>query len=42
MQRMGIQALAPQPGTSKRVPGHKIYPYLLHQAGDHPGQLSTA
>ena len=42
MQRMGIEALAPQPGTSKRVPGHKIYPYLLHQAGDHPGQLSTA
>ena len=28
MQRMGIQALAPQPGTSKRAPGHKIYPYL--------------
>ena len=31
MQRMGIQALAPQPGTSKRAPGHKIYPYLLRQ-----------
>ena len=31
MQRMGIQALAPQPGTSKREPGHKIYPYLLRQ-----------
>jgi putative transposase len=29
MRRMGIQALAPQPGTSKRAPGHKIYPYLL-------------
>ena len=29
MQRMGITALAPQPGTSKRAPGHKIYPYLL-------------
>ena len=29
MQRMGIQALAPQPGTSQRAPGHKIYPYLL-------------
>ena len=28
MQRMGISALAPQPGTSKRTPGHKIYPYL--------------
>ena len=31
MQRMGIEALAPQPGTSKREPGHKIYPYLLRQ-----------
>ena len=29
MQRMGIHAIAPQPGTSKRAPGHKIYPYLL-------------
>jgi putative transposase len=31
MQRMGITALAPQPGTSKRAPGHKIYPYLLRE-----------
>jgi putative transposase len=31
MRRMGIQALAPQPGTSKRSPGHKIYPYLLRK-----------
>jgi putative transposase len=31
MQRMGIAALAPQPGTSKRTPGHKIYPYLLRK-----------
>lgn len=31
MQRMGIAALAPQPGTSKRAPGHKIYPYLLRR-----------
>ncbi len=29
MLRMGIAALAPQPGTSKAAPGHKIYPYLL-------------
>jgi len=29
MRRMGIEALAPQPGTSKAAPGHKIYPYLL-------------
>ena len=31
MLRMGIAALAPQPGTSKAAPGHKIYPYLLRQ-----------
>ena len=31
MLRMGIEALAPQPGTSKAAPGHKIYPYLLRQ-----------
>ena len=31
MQRMGIAALAPQPGTSKRAPGHKIHPYLLRK-----------
>lgn len=27
MRRMGIEALAPQPGTSKAAPGNKIYPY---------------
>ena len=31
MPRMGIQVLAPQPGTSKAAPGHKIYPYLLRK-----------
>ena len=31
MLRMGIAALAPQPGTSKAAPGHKIYPYLLRK-----------
>ena len=31
MQRVGITALAPQPGTSKRAPGHKIWPYLLRK-----------
>ena len=31
MLRMGIQALAPQPGTSKKAPGHKVYPYLLRR-----------
>ena len=29
MVRMGIAALCPQPGTSKRNPQHKVYPYLL-------------
>lgn len=29
MQRMGIKAMAPQPGTSRKQPGHRIYPYLL-------------
>jgi len=29
MLRMGIRAMAPQPGTSKPAPGHKVYPYLL-------------
>lgn len=29
MRRMGLEALCPQPGTSNRHPGHKIYPYLL-------------
>ena len=29
--RMGIEALAPQPGTSQATPGHKIYPYLLRK-----------
>ena len=31
MRRMGIEALAPQPGTSMRAPGQKIYPYLLRK-----------
>ena len=26
---MGIEAMAPQPGSSQPAPGHKIYPYLL-------------
>ena len=29
MRRMGIEALYCKPNTSKRHPGHKIYPYLL-------------
>jgi putative transposase len=29
MRLMGIAALGPKPRTSKRAPGHRIYPYLL-------------
>ena len=29
MKKMGIEALYRKPNTSKRHPGHKIYPYLL-------------
>lgn len=29
MRKMGIQSIAPQPGTSQPHPEHKIYPYLL-------------
>lgn len=31
MRRMGIEALCPQPGSSKPAPGHKVYPYLLRK-----------
>ena len=31
MVRMGIEALAPQAGTSQAAPGHKVYPYLLRK-----------
>ena len=29
MRLMGLEALAPKPGTSRPAPGHRIYPYLL-------------
>ena len=29
MQRRGISAIAPQPGTSRRHRGHPVFPYLL-------------
>jgi len=29
MRRMGITAMAPQPGTSRRHRGHPVFPYLL-------------
>jgi len=31
MRKMGISALAPQPGTSQRNPQHKVFPYLLRK-----------
>ena len=31
MLHMGMKALCPQPGTSKRHPAHQVYPYLLRQ-----------
>jgi putative transposase len=31
MRKMGIAALAPQPGTSQRNPLHKVFPYLLRK-----------
>ena len=34
MRVMGIEALVPRPGTSKAVPGHKIYPYQAARPED--------
>ena len=31
MQRMGIEVLCPEPGTSVRNPQHKVNPYLLRK-----------
>ena len=40
MRRMGLQSVAPKPGTSKPHPGHKVYPYLLRNLIiDHPDQV---
>lgn len=30
MRKMGIEAIYLRPNTSKPEPGHKIFPYLLH------------
>jgi len=30
MRIMGIESLAPKPGTSRRHPRHPVHPYLLH------------
>ena len=40
MRRMGIEAMYRRPNTSKRQPGHKIYPYLLRGlAVERPNQV---
>ena len=31
MTKMGLEALTPQPGSSKRNPQHKVFPYLLRK-----------
>lgn len=37
---MGIESLAPKPGTSKRQPKHPVYPYLLRgMTIDKPNQV---
>jgi len=43
MRWMGIAALGPKPRTTKPVPGHKIFPYLLRNlAIDRPNQVWAA
>jgi putative transposase len=40
MRKMGIEALYRKPNTSKKHPGHKIYPYLLRGLTiDRPNQV---
>lgn len=40
MQRMGLTAQAPQPGTSRRHRAHPVYPYLLrHRVVTQPNEV---
>jgi len=40
MRRMGIEALYRKPNTSKKHPGHAVYPYLLrHLSIERPNQV---
>ncbi len=40
MQQMGIAALCPQPGTSRRHRAHPVYPYLLrHRTITRPNEV---
>lgn len=43
MRLMGIESVAPKPGTSKRHPQHPVYPYLLRGLViDRPNQVWAA
>jgi putative transposase len=43
MRQMGIAALGPKPRTTKRAPGHKVFPYLLRGLTiDRPNQVWAA
>ena len=40
MRVMGLRSLAPRPNTSRRAPGHRVYPYLLRDlAVGRPNQV---
>jgi len=43
MRLMGIEAIYPKPKTSRPLPEHKVYPYLLRDMNiDHPNQVWAA
>ena len=43
MRVMGLRSLAPRPNTSRRAPGHRVYPYLLRDLTvDRPNQVWCA
>src|SRR5580692_605112 len=42
MRKLGLWAVRPKRNTSKRHPGHKVYPYLLRGKDDRPGEPEPA
>jgi len=43
MRTMGLEALAPKPGTSRKAPENRVYPYLLRNLTiDRPNQVWCA
>jgi putative transposase len=43
MRQMGLEAIYPKPHTSRKHPGHKVYPYLLRDLSIvHPNQVWAA